>query len=241
MNKPIFASLFLLVLAGCQSVGERASVAGYFPIYTNGGKPDLTVDPERLKSRMGITDREFEPGSCALREGAVGAAGTRRLLYFDTVVMNAGDGDLVVGDLSDQDNLYARLLEYAPCHGHFHITDFSVYELLRADDRSVVAAGQKMGFCFRDNLPYAGTASNGYLCSHQGISSGWGDLYDGKLDGQWIDITGVPEGDYIVRVTINAAGSFDEGENRYPNVAETPIHVPAPGMKLETPLASDSR
>ncbi|MGE5493639.1 MAG: lysyl oxidase family protein [Actinomycetota bacterium] len=245
MNKPIAASLSLLAtllaLAGCQTVGERAAVSAHFPVYANGGKPDLTVDPDRLKARMGIAEREFAAGSCALEEGAVGAAGSRRLLTFDTVIMNAGDGDLVVGDRSDPNNLYAQLFEYAPCHGHYHISDFSRYELLKADDRSVVVAGHKLGFCFRDNLPYAGTASNGYLCSNQGITSGWGDLYDGKLDGQWIDITGVPEGDYIVRVTINTSGSFDEGEDRYPNAVETPIHIPAPGTPAGVPLASGNR
>jgi hypothetical protein len=109
--------------------------------------------------------------------------------------------------------------------------------LLRADDRTVVVAGQKLGFCFRDNLQYGGGSSNGYGCANQGITSGWGDLYDGQLDGQWIDITGVPEGDYVVRVTINAAGSFDEGANRYPNVVETRIRIPDPAIPLETSLA----
>lgn len=241
MNKIILTCLFPVVLAACQSTGERATVAGNFPIYSNDGKPDLTVDPERLKSRMGITDRDFAPSSCALREGSVGGAGTRRILYFDTVVMNAGDGDLVIGDFSDQNNLYGQLIEYASCHGHFHINDFSTYELLRADDRSVVVTGHKLGFCFRDNLQYSGGPSNGYICSHQGITSGWGDLYDGQLDGQWVDITGVPEGDYIVRVTINAAGSFDEGRNLYPNVVETAIHIPDPERKLDAPLAVSAR
>lgn len=66
----------------------------------------------------------------------------------------------------------------------------------------------------------------------QGITSGWGDWYYKQLTGQWIDITGIPEGDYIARVTINAAGAFDEGENRYPNVVETSIHVPDPRNKV---------
>lgn len=241
MNKMLLTLLFPVALAACQSVGERAAVAEKFPIYGNDGKPDLTVDPERLKSRMGIADREFAPGSCALREGSVGAPGIRRILYFDTVVMNAGDGDLVIGDFSDQNNLYGQLLEYASCHGHFHISDFSLYELLRADDRTTVVAGQKLGFCFRDNLQYSGGPSRGYGCGNQGITSGWGDLYDGQLDGQWIDITGVAEGDYIVRVTINAAGSFDEGRNLYPNVIEVPIRIPAPGGRLDAPLTASAR
>ncbi|HKA91362.1 MAG TPA: lysyl oxidase family protein [Haliangiales bacterium] len=50
--------------------------------------------------------------------------------------------------------------------------------------------------------------------------------------GQWIDITGVPAGDYVVRVVINAAGTFDEGEDRYPNVVEVNIRVPDPRNKV---------
>lgn len=235
MNKRIFLCLLPLLLAACQTVADRASVASQFPIYQNGGKPDLTVDSVRLASQVEIVDRNFAADECALQEGAVGSPGNRRILLFDTTILNAGDGDLVVGNRADPDNLYAQLFEYAACHRHYHIRDFSVYELLNPADQSVVVAAHKQGFCFRDNLRYGGGGSNGYVCFNQGITSGWADVYGKDLDGQWIDITGVPEGDYILRVTINAAGSFDEGEDRYPNVAEVPIHVPPPD-KAVTPL-----
>jgi len=42
----------------------------------------------------------------------------------------------------------------------------------------------------------------------------------------------VPEGDYIVHVEINAAGTFPEGKNKYSNVIETTIHVPDPRNKV---------
>ena len=58
--------------------------------------------------------------------------------------------------------------------------------------------------------------------------------------GQWIDITGVPEGEYIVRVTLNKGipkGNkpnpiFDEGLNLYSNVSEVRIKVPDPRKKV---------
>jgi hypothetical protein len=40
---------------------------------------------------MEIVDRYFAPDDCAIAEGAVGDSGYRRLLRFDTVVMNRGD------------------------------------------------------------------------------------------------------------------------------------------------------
>ena len=83
-----------------------------------------------------------------------------------------------------------------------------------------------------DSLKYDGSKSKGFNCAFQGITSGWGDWYYKQLIGQWIDITGVPEGDYVVRVSINTAGTFDEGTNRYSNTVQTPIHIPDPRNKV---------
>ncbi len=225
----VFTIVTLLVLCA-SAMSQRTSVGRDFPVYANGGKPDLTIDPQRFTSQMEIIDRLFDDGTCAVIEGAVGDTGYRRILRFDTVVMNGGDGDLIIGDRSDPNNPYAAFFVFAPCHGHYHISNFSVYELLNSS--GTVVAGHKQGFCFEDSFKYGGGKSNGYSCASQGITSGWGDWYYKQLTGQWIDITGVPEGDYIVRVTINLAGIFDEGQNRYPNVVQTPIHVPSPRKKV---------
>ena len=231
LSASLIIVITLLVLATPSALSQRTSVGRQFPVYENGGKPDLTVDPQRFTSQMEIVDRLFEEGTCAIEEGAVGGSGYRRILRFDTVVMNGGDGDLVVGDRSDPNNPYAAYFVFAPCHGHYHIRDFSVYELLDTSGTTVVA-GHKQWFCFEDSFKYDGGKSNGYSCAYQGITSGWGDWYYKQLTGQWIDITGVPEGDYIVRVTVNLIGIFDEGQNRYPNVVQTSIHVPSPRKKV---------
>jgi hypothetical protein len=226
------------VLIPPAAISQRTSISRMFPVYDNGGKPDLVVDPQRFVSQMEIVDRVFAEGDCALEEEAVGATGIRRILRFDTVVMNSGDGDLVVGDRSDPSNPFAEFFEFAPCHGHFHIRDFSVYELLNVD-RTLVVAAHKQGFCMEDSLKYDGGKSRGFDCAFQGITSGWGDWYFKQLTGQWIDITGVPEGDYIVRVRINTANTFDEGSNRYTNAVETAVHIPDPRKKVtldNTPL-----
>ena len=199
MRKVIVITMLALVLVPSAAVSQRTR---QFPVYDNSGKPDLVVDPQRFVSRMEIVDRLFTEGSCAIEEAAVGGTGYRRLVRFDTVVMNSGDGNLMVADRSDPNNPYASAYEFAACHGHHHIRGFSVYELLNKD-RTVVVAGNKQGFCSEDSLKRG-----------------------------WIDITGVPEGDYIVRVTINAAGTFDEGQNRYTNQLETSIHVPNPRKKV---------
>lgn len=231
----LYCCVLLVLPAIC--VAQRTSVARDFPIYANGGKPDLMMDPQRFVAQMEVVDRYFAPNDCALAEGVVGGSGYRRLLRFDTVVMNRGAGDLVVGDRTDPNNPYADWFVYHPCHGHYHIKDFSIYELYQLNGTTLAAQGTKQGFCFEDSFKYEdGGKSHGYDCSYQGITSGWGDWYYKQLVGQWIDITGVPEGDYIVRVTLNIGDKkgpiFDEGANRYANVTEALIHVPDPRNKV---------
>lgn len=122
----------------------------------------------------------------------------------------------MVGNRADPQTPYADDFYFAGCHGHHHMSDFARYELLTAD----------------------GTRSAGDNCDDQGITSGWGDWYYKQLPGQWIDITGVPEGDYIVRASVNGGLDadqriFDEGEDRDPNFVEVQIHVPDPRNKVD--------
>jgi Lysyl oxidase len=231
-----------LALTSAAAAEPRDSVSRDFPIYGNGGKPDLTVDPKRFVSQMEIVDRYFDPTSCELVEGSIGASGYRRLLRFDTVLINSGDGDLVVGSPTDPSNPYYSVFEFSPCHQHYHISGFANYRLLTPGGR-LAAQGHKQAFCLEDVFKYSNySKSNGYTCGFQGITTGWGDWYYKQLSGQWIDITGVPEGDYLVSVQINAAKTFDEGRNRYPDQTTTTIHVPDPRRKVtldSSPLSYD--
>jgi len=46
----------------------------------------------------------------------------------------------------------------------------------------------------------------------------------------------------LLHIEINAAHTFPEGANRYPNVVEAPVHVPDPRHKVaidNSPLATD--
>jgi len=231
----LFAVAGVALLVATTSAAEpRDSVGRMFPVYDNGGKPDLTVDPQRFTGQMSIVDRVFSADSCELAEGTVGGTGVRRILRFDVVLINGGQ-TITIGSPTDPAN--AGIFEFAACHNHYHIKNFADYRLLKMDG-SLAVAGHKQAFCFISSFKYTND-SNGqdkpaFTCDYQGIQSGWGDWYYKQLSGQWIDITGVPEGDYIVRVTINAVGMFDEGANRYTNTIETTIHVPDPRNKVPT-------
>src|SRR5437879_10026796 len=134
----VIGSVSLLSIIPFVAKAVRTDVSRDFPVYNNGGNPDLTPDPKRFVSQMEIVDRLFDASSCELVEGSIGGAGYRRLLRFDTVLINSGDGDLVVGSPTDPANPYVRagLFEFSPCHNHYHISGFSDYQLLRPD-RSV--------------------------------------------------------------------------------------------------------
>ena len=233
MRQTALAAVAVCLLGTGTALAQRTSVIRDFPIYDNGGLPDFTLDPQRFVAQMEIVDRQFQPGDCELEEGTVGGTGYRRLLRFDTVIINAGDGDQFVGDPTDGIGPYDSNFFFAECHGHYHNQGFSDYQLLKTDGVTVAAPGHKQAFCLEDNLRYTNDAKRKFVsCAFQGITSGYGDWYYKQLSGQWIDITGVPEGDYIVRITINAIGLFAEGENRYPNTIETKVHVPDPRKKV---------
>jgi hypothetical protein len=189
------------------------------------------VDEASIVESVEFEDRFFGAGHCALEEGSVGAEGMRRLLLFDTVMVNYGDEDVVMGSPTDPvPPLVPEDFEFSPCHAHHHFTGWAEY-VLEDLEGNPVAFGHKQAFCLLDSIPWFGTPTHGYTCSFQGLSSGWADVYDKSLDGQWVDVTGVPEGDYLLRVSVNVAGRIPEVDER-PNTAVVPVHVPSPDDPL---------
>jgi hypothetical protein len=209
---------------GCGSGGGGGDEPPLFPGMTAGGV-DFTIDAFRMQLSLLIQTRTFTETDCAYIEGALGGVGARRLLTFDTVVVNWGQYDVHIGDPEDPvPPLVPADFVYSPCHDHHHFVDFVRYRLL--DGGNQVAVGYKQAFCLRDNESYVQSLPHGYDCEDQGISAGWADLYDRTLDGQWIDITDVPPGSYTLEATVNAAGRIPEVDVR-PNTITVPVTIPA--------------
>src|SRR5207247_1096941 len=97
--------------------------------------------------------------------------------------------------------------------------------VLRSDGSQAV--GEKIGFCLinilgtftrTDNgqssntLPgYSGSGQPSTGCGFlQGINVGRADVYDSVYDGQWIDVSGVPNGNYFLEVTLDAQNVIQE-------------------------------
>lgn len=89
-------------------------------------------------------------------------------------------------------------------------------ERLRKSGGLVV--GRKQGFCVIDVVPFPEGVKNPpppkYLScsSNQGISVGYADEYHFTLACQFIDITDVPAGDYVLEVEVNPEWLFPESD-----------------------------
>lgn len=226
---------FVVAIALCLTPAlAQAQKPGQYQLYNNGGFPDLHVDGARVRSSLDTVTRTFSSTACEVVEGSIAAAGTRRLLRFDVALINHANADLVIGRPTDVNGPYFEFFHFSPCHNHYHIDGFTDYQLLNLD-RSVAAFGHKQAFCLEDLIRYGSLPSHGYTCGNQGITAGWADLYSKFLSGQWVDITGVPDGDYILHVEVNAAGMVNENQNLYGNVYEVQIRLPLPGKPSPTP------
>jgi hypothetical protein len=188
--------------------------------------PDLTVSADTAQSSIFINHEVFPADSCAIAERCVDAPGDRRLLRFSTQTPNIGAADMILGDPS-----LVPDFEFSSCHGHYHFEGYARYELVDSIG-AVVATGRKQAFCLLDSnpvgLPGAPTSPR-YHCGFQGIQRGWSDIYGAGLDCQWVDITNVPSGDYLLRIMINPDGTLPES-NYDNNVAEIPVFVPEEGL-----------
>lgn len=107
-------------------------------------------------------------------------------------------------------------------HRHWHLEGFERYEL-RTAAGAVVARDRKTGFCLGDRyvVPEADDVRARYerdcgldrpdlLRVREGISPGFGDAYAAYLEGQSIDVTGVPPGAYVLVHTVNPSGRLLE-------------------------------
>ena len=172
------------------------------------GRPDLVPVLDRLQTSLtSYPYTDLIPVyylRCAMEDGclardAANKSNTdlRSLLRFDSLTMNYGIRE------------FSPFLERSQwiwhvCHNHYHSFEvFVSYDLLHLNGEKV-AEGHKASFCLEDSFcDTGGYAQRRCGSGVQGISVNCGDLYARHLDCQWIDITGVPDGFYILRLHVN--------------------------------------
>ena len=113
-------------------------------------------------------------------------------------------------------------------HEHWHLLGFEVYELRAAGEGTLVRPSEKTGFCLGDRYETekgervegkperavwtdeCGRDQPGLLTLRQGISPGYGDDYDPGLEDQFVDVTNVPPGRYLLVHRTNPERSIEE-------------------------------
>jgi hypothetical protein len=171
--------------------------------------PDLALDTAYL---IETTTQDFidVDDSCLISERCVTGLGTRRLVRFGTRTGNIGTADLLIGSPSRDNPLWS----YDSCSEEFNLDGYAKYDVLAEPSGETVLLGAKNGFCMRDSEPWDESRTEEecaqYDCEHQGISVGCADNYVAGLKCQWVDITGISNGDYQIRVQINAERSVEE-------------------------------
>lgn len=198
--------------------------------------PDLT--PEVSDVSVFVSD--VQPGDVA--EGCATGTVARRLVRFTLKTRNVGSDDLVLGspgcpDCTTQsgDVCANPLFFCSAAHGHAHFRSFVRPEILDASG-TVVATGNKFGFCMEDSE----CAAPKYTCENQGITAGCADVYPAGIQCQYVDITDarLASGTYTLRVTIDPQGEIPEGDETN-NVAEVPVQVGAPPPTCPVYVARD--
>ncbi|KAG7251196.1 hypothetical protein CRUP_002112, partial [Coryphaenoides rupestris] len=157
------------------------------------GLPDLVPDPYYIQVSSYVQRLPMYNLRCAAEELCLASSAQSAQDYDTRRVKNQGTADFLPSKPR-----YAW--EWHSCHHHFHSMDeFSLYELLDGRTESRVAEGHKASFCLEDTSCDPGYYRRYACTSHtQGLSPGCYDTYNADIDCQWIDITDVSPGKYIL-------------------------------------------
>ncbi|KAK0146951.1 Lysyl oxidase 1 [Merluccius polli] len=194
------------------------------------GLPDLVPDPNYVQASTYIQRAHMYSLRCAAEEKCLSSTAytaettdydVRVLLRFPQRVKNQGTADFMP-------NRPRHTWEWHSCHQHYHSMDeFSHYDLLEVSTSRKVAEGHKASFCLEDTTCDFGHLKR-YACtahtqvharryqlifhmntagspppSLQGLSPGCYDTYNADIDCQWIDITDIQPGNYILKLQVN--------------------------------------
>lgn len=224
-------------------VAACAALAGLLlgPVDTAGAHPgDMAHLPDLVTRKPSDLKIRYENG--------------RRLLRFSNTVWNPGPGRLILHPHNDGgttsayqhlhngygtfvDERLAGTFDFHQGHNHWHFEDFAVYELLNTDGTLIggrLRVSEKTTFCIMDTGQFSTSVEHADLVSQfsdcdgpnttQGLSVGWGDTYGWYLDGQWVEVDGVPDGDYLLRSTADRENRIQEAKEDN-NVYEARIRI----------------
>lgn len=219
--------VFLLVaLATVGSVIPASANTDLQPDLEMARLRDLKIETTRDKRRL----LRFTTEIVNTGPGAFQVLGTDKSAdgqTFQKVQQQLVDGSHAV--VATFDTQAKMIYDVGDGHVHYHVQDLETYELKPPGatlETGPLRTGAKRGFCFYDyhafdrSLPNAPQTAYYNYCGRQddlsvtmGLSVGWGDIYYSNLAGQYIDITGLKDGQYRLWATADKQGWFTETSN----------------------------
>jgi len=182
--------------------------------------PDLVPNATLLEMSAYLHDQPLYYMQCAMEENCASSSAfelknnrqdwhiyRRRLLRFSSSVWNFGTADF-------RPALRKEDWEWHLCHMHYHSMQIFAHYDVVDEDGNRVAEGHKASFCLED-VQCVPKVTKKYSCKgfgDQGITVGCADDYLHDIDCQWIDITDVKPGRYVLKVNINPNYSVAELE-----------------------------
>ncbi|CAL8254384.1 unnamed protein product [Merluccius merluccius] len=182
--------------------------------FFHNGLPDLVPDPYYIQAASYIQRAQMFALRCAAEENCLSRSAYRAsdldyrvLLRFPQRVKNQGTTDFLPAKPRHE-------WEWHSCHQHYHSMEaFSNYDLLDVSTGRKVAEGHKASFCLEDTSCDPGVRRRFACTAHtQGLSPGCYDTYHANIDCQWIDVTDVAPGNYILKVTVNPSQLIQESD-----------------------------
>lgn len=190
--------------------------------------PDLVqTAPFSLVAEAGGDRWRLAFGSAVENHGAgplvvVGSRQNRKTptMRADQVILRADGSSWVVSGVG------ALRFVISPDHRHWHFLGFDRYELRRAHNFKLLLRDRKTGFCLGDRYEAnpapgvqaefrqtrCGLDGDRLLRVREGITPGFGDDYKPRLEGQYLDITTLGPGRYVLTHRANADGKILESD-----------------------------
>ena len=230
---------FALLMAGLLTLAGAGRAGGRFQAGAEDDplEPDLVIRPItglsidtatrrkllRFATRVGnsgVGIAELAPGQRATDCDEDGDPSNDRRTFQRIYQDTDGNGYYTRDGDELLSRIYAGCSIYHPAHSHWHFEEFARYVLERPATGRVVASSEKVSFCVRDSLrfgSFAGSPATAYYgdCTQgsiMGLSIGWADLYSASLPGQELNVRGLSDGRYCLRMTANPAGRILESD-----------------------------
>jgi hypothetical protein len=189
------------------------------PQVTGGGLPDLAALPAHDLTVEHAGTHDYLDFGATIWNAGPGELDVEGFRHRAKPLMTAVQYVYRAGQAPQSAGIGSFEFDSRPGHDHWHLEDVARYDLLDAQHQRVVVS-DKQSFCLAPTDPvdltrpgaiwepdtvglFSSCPTDQSIWLRETLPAGWGDTYLQSAAGQAFDITKVPNGRYLVRVTAN--------------------------------------